>query len=97
MSSSSVLISSKYVSLALELGATDAVIEVYNGLTRMVRFSNNEVTVVKEMMYEKASIYVSIREKRAILEVNSTSPSAIKKAVRDKFLDEQGGFLDKYL
>lgn len=73
----------KYISLALGLGATDVVIEVYTGLTRMVRFSNNEVTVVKEMMHEKASIYASIKEKRAILEVNNTSPSAIKKAVRD--------------
>ncbi|MEN2974537.1 MAG: TldD/PmbA family protein [Candidatus Caldarchaeales archaeon] len=73
----------RLISMALELGGTDAVIEVYKGLTKMIRFSNNEVTVVKEMVEEKAAVYVAIREKRAILEVNDTSRPVLKKAIRD--------------
>jgi PmbA protein len=73
----------KFISLASSLGATDTVIEVYKGLTRMIRFSNNEVTVVKEMMNEKTAVYVAIKEKRAIIEVDDTSNVAIKKAVKD--------------
>jgi PmbA protein len=73
----------KFISLASSLGATDTVIEVYKGLTRMIRFSNNEVTVVKEMMNEKTAVYVAIKEKRAVIEVDDTSNVAIKKAVKD--------------
>jgi len=49
----------------------------------MIRFSNNEVTVVKEMIDERTSVYVAIKERRAIIEVDDTSNSAIKKAVKD--------------
>lgn len=73
----------RLIMLASELGATDTIIEIYKGLTRMIRFSNNEVTVVKEMMDEKAAVYVAIKEKRAIIEVNDTSTAAIKKAIKD--------------
>ncbi|MCX8193540.1 MAG: TldD/PmbA family protein [Nitrososphaeria archaeon] len=73
----------KLISLALELGGTDAVIEIYRGLTKMVRFSNNEITVVKEMVEDRAAIYVAIKEKRAVLEVNDVSISTLKRAVRD--------------
>ncbi|MEM3397827.1 MAG: TldD/PmbA family protein [Nitrososphaerota archaeon] len=73
----------RFISLASELGATDTVIEVYKGLTRMIRFSNNEVTVVKEMVNERVAVYAAIREKRAILEINDASTPSIKKAVKE--------------
>lgn len=80
---SSMRLLAELVSAALELGGTDAAIEVYKGLTRMVRFSNNEITVVKEMVEGHATIFVSIREKRAIVEVNDIAPKTLRKAVRD--------------
>jgi len=73
----------RFISLASELGATDTVIEVYKGLTRMIRFSNNEITVVKEMVNERVAVYAAIREKRAILEINDASTPSIKKAVKE--------------
>lgn len=73
----------RFISLASELGATDTVIEVYKGLTRMIRFSNNEIDVVKEMVDERVAVYAAIREKKAVLEVNETSAPAIKKAVKE--------------
>lgn len=73
----------RFISLASELGATDTVIKVYKGLSKMIRFSNNEIIVVKEMVNERVAVYAAIKEKRAMLEVNDASAPSIKKAVKE--------------
>ncbi|MEM0452402.1 MAG: TldD/PmbA family protein [Nitrososphaerota archaeon] len=73
----------KFISMAIEQGASDVAINIYNELNRIIRFSNNEITIVKEIVEKWAEIYVAIKEKRAIVEVNDVSPNSIKKAVRE--------------
>lgn len=70
------------VTEARKLGASDVVVEIYRGMTRTVRFSNNEITVVKEMMEGEVEVFVAIKERRATVEVNELSIPSAQRAVK---------------
>jgi len=73
----------KMVSLALKLGATDAAAYISLGVTRMIRFSNNEITVVKEMEEREAELFVAIKDKRASVSTSNLSVRNIDNLVRE--------------
>jgi len=71
------------VSSALKLGATDVVAEVYVGRERRVKFANNEIVVSEERDESSASIFVAIRERRAVVAVDGLSSKRVREAVRE--------------
>jgi len=70
------------VNLARRLGATDVVASLETGSTKMLRFANNEVTVSKIFSVSSASVYVSIRERRASSTTTELSAGSLREIVQ---------------
>ena len=69
------------VSRALSLGATDAVVEIYVGRERWVKFANNEVVVFEERLERSVSVFAAVRERRAEVSVEGLSARKVDEAV----------------
>jgi len=63
-------------------GATDAVVMVMKNEEKMIRFSNNQITVVKNLDETSASIFVQIKEKKVGINVYDLSKTKLKAAVK---------------
>lgn len=67
--------------LARKLGASDSVAKVKVINETMIRFANNEVSVIKTLANVFTTIYVDMRGRRAAGSITEVSPEAIRKAV----------------
>ncbi|MCD6592123.1 MAG: TldD/PmbA family protein [Thaumarchaeota archaeon] len=72
----------RVIAKALELGATDAVVEVYIGRERRIKFANNEIAVFEERDERSVDIFVAIRERRAEISVNGLNVKYVDEAVK---------------
>jgi len=67
--------------MAKEQGATDAVVIVFQSEESMVRFSNNEVTVVDRLNEKTAEIFVKVESRKASTNLTEFSEESIRSAV----------------
>lgn len=67
--------------LARKLGASDSVAKAQVIDETMIRFANNEVSVIKTLSNVVTTIYVDVKGRRAGGSITEVSPEAIRKAV----------------
>ncbi|MDH7507995.1 MAG: TldD/PmbA family protein [Methanomassiliicoccales archaeon] len=63
-------------------GATDASVMVMENEEKMIRFSNNQITVIKDLDETSASIFVQIKERKVGINVYDLSRRKLKAAVK---------------
>ncbi|MEM2944640.1 MAG: TldD/PmbA family protein [Methanomassiliicoccales archaeon] len=63
-------------------GATDAVVMLHTTKEKMIRFSNNQITIAKNISENSASIYVQVMEKKAHISVADLSKTTLKAAAK---------------
>ncbi|MBI0583183.1 MAG: TldD/PmbA family protein [Methanomassiliicoccus sp.] len=63
-------------------GATDATASVWEGGQCMVRFSNNEVTVVDTLRHRYAAVFVSVEGRRASSDLTELDMASLRRAAR---------------
>ncbi|MCD6528929.1 TldD/PmbA family protein [Candidatus Bathyarchaeota archaeon] len=69
------------VEKGVEKGATDVAAAMVNLESRMIRFSNNKVSISKSYSEASASIYVMIRERRAAISISDLNEKSLTEAV----------------
>jgi predicted Zn-dependent protease len=75
-------ISQRLVEMCSAEGATDATASVGTGGQCMVRFSNNEITVVDTLHHRSGSIFVNLEGRRASTNVVELDLASLRKAAK---------------
>ncbi len=70
------------VELCLFEGASDATAAVSEGGQCMVRFSNNEITVVDTLMHRSGSIFINVEGRKASTNLVELDLASLKKAAK---------------